>query len=482
MSQDYKKIAIKKFPTAVGKNSAEANYWKKFKSPILVKEYASVTSINFSAAHPHDFAVTSSTRDVAFSGSIRNDGKLLVAGDAGGTVQVFDMGSRAILRTLSGHKDSVRLTKFSPNYSHILSGSDDSTLRIWDMTSETPVALFEEHTDHVRAGCVSTENPHVVMSGSYDHTVKLWDIRAQKCMLTMKHGNPVEGVMFLPGSSLAASIGGNKLKIWNLLDGGSLFQSLSNHQKTITCMSLDGSGTRILTGSLDQQVKIYSLENYRVTHSIKYTAPILSLGVSPSDTHLVVGMTSGLLSIRQRVVKTEDVVKAQRKVEAISGGSMKYFTRGLNHKAEQSDILVEAKKKNSLKRYDRLLQKFQYGQALDMVLETKQNPVVVVSLLEDLVHRNGLRIALGGRDDIALEAVTRFVVRHISNPKYATLLIHVTNVILDMYQPVIGQSTIIDELFMKLRRRVQEELDCQQNFLKCIGFLESLMISSQAPQ
>ena len=83
-----------------------------------------------------------------------------------------------------------------------------------------------------------------------------------------------------PGGGLIASAGGNQLKIWDVLSGGNLVQSLSNHTKTITSMTFNGSGSRILTGSLDSHVKVYNVEDFKVTHSIKYPAPILSIGLS----------------------------------------------------------------------------------------------------------------------------------------------------------------------------------------------------------
>lgn len=92
-------------------------------SPIAIKEYAEVSSINFSQVAPYEFAVTSSTRvqiysskthqpkktisrfkDTAYSGTFRHDGKLVIAGDATGLVQIFDVNSRAILRQFQGHK------------------------------------------------------------------------------------------------------------------------------------------------------------------------------------------------------------------------------------------------------------------------------------------------------------------------------------------------------------------------------------------
>ncbi|KAI8853335.1 WD40-repeat-containing domain protein [Chytridium lagenaria] len=495
---EYRPLTIKRAPTSQGKKTAESKYWSKFKSPILVKEFASVTSVHFSPAQPHDFAVTSSTRvqiysqsthtvkktvsrfkDVAYSGCIRNDGKLLIAGDQSGTVQIFDLGSRAVLRTFQGHKDVVRVTRFSGNASHVLSASDDKTVRVWDIPTQEPIYIMEEHADYVRSAIVSEDNPHMIVSGSYDHTVKLWDIRANKCVLTMDHGSPVESVLFLPGTSIIASAGSNRLKIWNILSGGSLFQDLSNHQKTITSLCLDGSRTRIITGSLDHHVKIYSTSDYKVTYSMKYPSPVLSVAASPSNSHLVVGMASGLLSIRHRMLKTEDIAKAQRNNDELKGGTYKFFQRGAAFKPTDTDVRVEGRRRKRFTTYDKLLRGFEYGKALDSVLETKQPPVIVVSLLEELSYRNGLRMALGGRDDIALEPIARFLVKYITNPRYSRLLMVVANTILDMYSQVIGQSTIIDELFIRLKRKIHAELELQQKFLACIGQLECVLSSSQ---
>jgi U3 small nucleolar RNA-associated protein 15 len=89
------------------KHSVESRYWRSFKSPVFVKEYAPVTSVHFAFSKPHRYAVTAATRvhiyaprtqkitktiarfkDVARSGFIRDDGKLLVAGDDSGLIQV----------------------------------------------------------------------------------------------------------------------------------------------------------------------------------------------------------------------------------------------------------------------------------------------------------------------------------------------------------------------------------------------------------
>ena len=64
------------------------------------------------------------------------------------------------------------------------------------------------------------------------------------------------------------------LQVWDVLGGrgGRLLHTLANHQKTVTCLALDGTGTRLLSGGLDRHVKIYNLENFKVGDENRYLA------------------------------------------------------------------------------------------------------------------------------------------------------------------------------------------------------------------
>src|ERR1700733_2520058 len=101
---DYLPVPIKRPPQpSTSKRNPESHYWRRFKHPIFVREYAPITSIHFSPCQPHRYAVTAATRvqiyaprtqkviktisrfkDVARSGCIRGDGKLVIAGDDSG--------------------------------------------------------------------------------------------------------------------------------------------------------------------------------------------------------------------------------------------------------------------------------------------------------------------------------------------------------------------------------------------------------------
>ncbi|KAJ2766652.1 U3 small nucleolar RNA-associated protein, partial [Coemansia nantahalensis] len=318
---DYKPVGAGKNVRGVRRALPEAGFWKRFQSPVLVKEYGMVTWLEFSPVKPHDLLVTASMRlqvynsrtsqlkksvtrfgGQARSGSYRSDGKLIVAGDDSNVVQVFDGSSRSILRTFKGHTDPVHVARFLPNKVNVLSGSDDKTVRIWDIPSQAAVGVFEEHTDYVRSGCVFGGNPNLVASGSYDHTVRIWDLRANECVTRIEVDDPVESVLALPGGGVVAAAAGPNVHLLDLLMGGRRLTTMGNHEKTVTSLCLDSSGGRLVAGSLDHHVKVYNVQTFKMTYNMSYPAPVLSVALSADDTRLAVGMASGVFSLRRRAV------------------------------------------------------------------------------------------------------------------------------------------------------------------------------------
>jgi hypothetical protein len=88
--------------------------------------------------------------------------------------------------------------------------------------------------------------------------------------------------------------------------GGKLLRRLSNFQKTISCVRVSplagpdsAAAPRLLAGSLDGHVKVFELDDFRVTSASKYPAPVLSMGISPDCSLLAVGMADGMLSVRK---------------------------------------------------------------------------------------------------------------------------------------------------------------------------------------
>ncbi|CAI5734171.1 unnamed protein product [Peronospora destructor] len=469
-SGEFKRLVLKQFPPTNEVETAENTYWKKFHAPQELQQVGPVTHIDVSPVAPHQVAITSSTRihlystttseivktfsrfrDVVYSGTFRSDGKLLVAGGEAPFVQVLDINTRAILRSFKGHTGAIHSTRFSLDNVHVLSCSDDKTARYWDLPTGKPLALLGDHTDYVRSSAVNPSSHNVWATGSYDHTVKLWDLRTSdqtvsKSTASLDHGAPVEACMIMPGGSLLLSAGGSTVKVWDILSGGRLLHSFSSHQKTITSLGLDGTGTRLMSGSLDGHLKIYNLKTYELSHGFKHKSGVLAFGMSPTNGHLFAGTVDGILSVRRRTLKRAEQNEIKTRQAIIRGGSYKYFLRGKNAKPAAADFMVTTTRHKRIQ-----------------------------PMLEELRLRVGLKRALGGRDEESLEPLLAFLIKYVTDPKYALLLTHVCTIVCDLYAPKLSQSMLIDGLFIKLLEKLNEELRDQKQVLGVVGMMDSLM-------
>ena len=61
--------------------------------------------------------------------------------------QTYDAAGGACVQTLTGHSKRVESVAISSDGSHIVSGSDDNTVKLWSVTSGECVKTFEGHSD-----------------------------------------------------------------------------------------------------------------------------------------------------------------------------------------------------------------------------------------------------------------------------------------------------------------------------------------------
>ncbi|OAA52244.1 WD40 repeat-like-containing domain protein [Beauveria brongniartii RCEF 3172] len=519
--------------------TAEQRYWRTFKNQLLLPSPTSYPVTHISCGSGGDtFAVTTGTRvqiystrtrkllktitrfgDVARSGDIRRDGKVLVAGDDTGKVQVFDVNSRAILRTWTQHKQPVWATHWSPTeMTALLSASDDKTVRLWDLPSAEPVATFAGHADYVRcARFLPGTTAKMMISGSYDATVKLWDPRVGNgaAAMTFKHAAPVEDVLALPGGTTVLAAADSCVSVLDLVAARPL-RLISNHQKTVTSLSLASDGRRVVTGGLEGHVKVFETTGWNVVNSVKYPSPILAVQVIPSptsdgdsdapatDRHLAVGMQSGVLSLRTRLTGPEAhrEREREREMEALVAGrgdaldakKQKRKRRAaaqhrLDLVGEGADVVIAAhdtsrggSSSNSRKKerpWQADLRHARYAAALDCVVDRTAPdyaPLSALSLLLALRHRGAVRDALERRDEQAVLPILKWVCAHVCDPRYVSVCVEVGMQLLDMYAEYADSSAELADGFKTLHRRVRAEVDRAQVASQTGGMLDSLIL------
>jgi len=89
--------------------------------------------------------------------------------------------------TLEGHTEAILSVAFSPDGKNLVSGSGDTTVRIWDILTETPLFTCEGHKHWVLFVSFSPDCSKIA-SGSMDNNIYLWDTYTGKQI-----GKPLKG-------------------------------------------------------------------------------------------------------------------------------------------------------------------------------------------------------------------------------------------------------------------------------------------------
>ncbi len=123
--------------------------------------------------------------------------------------------NRQSLHTLRGHTSTVRCLKMS-NSTTAISGSRDTTLRIWDLPKGICKHVLVGHQASVR--CLEIFGDTIV-SGSYDTSARIWSISEGKCLRTLTgHFSQIYAVAF-DGKRIATGSLDTSVRIWDPSDG-----------------------------------------------------------------------------------------------------------------------------------------------------------------------------------------------------------------------------------------------------------------------
>ena len=134
------------------------------------------------------------------------DGKVLASGSDDGTVRLWDIATRKPLgEPLDEHKASIKRIGFSPDGKVLASGGgqihsprdNDCAVRLWNVATGTLLGNpLEGHSDSIDA-LVFSPGGQLLASGSWDKTVRLWDVVTQRCVQVIQWQMRIHSMNFL---------------------------------------------------------------------------------------------------------------------------------------------------------------------------------------------------------------------------------------------------------------------------------------------
>ena len=236
--------------------------------------------------------------DKVFSVAFSPDGRHVVSGSNDNTVHIWNVVMGESVAELKGHLGSVYSVVFSPDGSLVASGSRDNTIRIWNVGTSECEAELKGHSGSVNSVVFSPDSMHMA-SGSRDNTVCIWNVVTSECEAELKgHSDSVNSVAFSPnGSHVASGSRDNTVCIWDVVTGVSVAE-MKGHSGSVNSVIFSPDGCSVVSGSADNTVRIWNVAAGECQAELKgHSGSVYSAAFSPDGNLVVSGSADNTVCI-----------------------------------------------------------------------------------------------------------------------------------------------------------------------------------------
>ena len=216
------------------------------------------------------------------------------------------------IRTIRASKGRVECVAFSPDGTLLASGSNDHTVKLWDVQTGELKRTLAGH-DFIVGAVAFSPDGQTLVSGAWDDTVKLWDVNSGRLKTTIKTSNGVFAVAVSPDGKLLATGGRsnehpeNNLELWEMPTGKPR-GLLKGHTDAVFSLAFSADGSILASGSSDNTVKLWDPQTGTVKRTVTGqpsggTVPRLAFsphgtllaiaGLDPNDDIQLFDMASG---------------------------------------------------------------------------------------------------------------------------------------------------------------------------------------------
>gem|GEM_PF-2014986 len=217
------------------------------------------------------------------------DGSILAIGGKYGRLSLVDAVTGKMLADLKGHVDDVTTVGFTPDGTRFATGSDDRTVRVWDVKTR------QQHRAKTWQGKIQSvgfsPNGRVLASAGKEDNIRFIDLAKDKELRPLRHEQgSISAVAFLPGGRFFVSIGHNvPIRIWDLTNYSVALQVPTQAQR-VSDLAVSPNGRAMAFSGEDQVIRVHATETGRELRILECPGQNVSaLAFSPDGRRLASG-------------------------------------------------------------------------------------------------------------------------------------------------------------------------------------------------
>lgn len=222
------------------------------------------------------------------------DGKYLATGSDDETVRLWEIRTGKEVHKLTGHTATVSTVAFSPDGTKLASASLDQTIRIWNIDKPTEVQTLTGHSGTIR--CLNwSADGKLMITGERNATgqpvsVIVWDVAKQTTRHIWKgHHNRVQTSLFINNDRLCVTAGFDKLIVVRDLQTGETILTMRDTDE-VHCGAILNHGRWLATGNKLGLIRIWDLKTGRLHKELRgHAVTVRSLAASADGMTLASG-------------------------------------------------------------------------------------------------------------------------------------------------------------------------------------------------
>jgi len=231
--------------------------------------------------------------------AISPDGTHAISGSFDTSAIRWSLSRNAAEQVLRFHDGAVNAVVYLKDGRVVTAGAD-AHIAVWSAGQTQPEKVFDGHSGPV-SNLAASPDGSVIASASWDRSVRLWPVNGGAVRVLEGHGQNVNGVAFTPDGKSVVSAGYDAmLRIWPLAGGSAAVHTLPTPLNAVA-VAPDGE---IATAGANGKVYFLSTAGETLGEVEASPNPVIALAISPDGSRVAAAGIRGSVAVIDRKTRT----------------------------------------------------------------------------------------------------------------------------------------------------------------------------------